>query len=144
MFFGCFGGLTDCWGQPRALCQVVPLSRGVLITDSATVATRCQLVGRKSSQASCLRLQGPRSCDEVAESVIKAYLRHPCLLVRQVDQFGELALRSSIDDRPFGIDDGNVAVFDRATPLGLSGINRTGTQGYATVVLLPPLHPGLT
>ena len=45
---------------------------------------------------------------------------------------------------PSGIDDGRVAVFGRAAPLGLSGINRTGTQGYATVVLLPPLHPGLT
>ena len=32
----------------------------------------------------------------------------------------------------------------RVVPLGLSGINRTGAQGYATVVSLAPLHPGLT
>ena len=45
---------------------------------------------------------------------------------------------------PAGIDDGRVAVFGRAALLGLSGINRTGSQGHATVVLLPSLHPGLT
>ena len=44
---------------------------------------------------------------------------------------------------PFEIEDGGGAVSVRAAPLGLCGFNRTGPQGYPTVVSLPSLHPGL-
>ena len=43
----------------------------------------------------------------------------------------------------FGIEDGG-AVSVWVAPLGLLGFNRMGPQGYAMVVSLPSLRPGLT
>ena len=64
--------------KPRPCDEMAGLTprRTALITDSAIVATSCQLVDRELLQESCLRLRGTYSCDGVAESVIKAPSNH--------------------------------------------------------------------